>query len=122
MHHLEGFNSNIYLSFLLISPAQGILAVVESDEPGTDPDEDPDEDPDTDSQSSSTDNCTSTGRACRDAFYCESGICLPRCDEWEQYPHSSIVATDVTVTTAAAIGLITGIVVLVMSFIRWKRV
>ena len=80
-----------------------------------------DTDPGTDSQSSSTDNCTSTGRACREGFYCESGICLPRCDEWEQYPHAIVVAIDVIVILSAAVGLIAGIAVLILSCISWKR-
>ena len=60
---------------------------------------------------------------CRDGFYINTTLCacLPRCDTWEQYPHSTTVASDVFVVLAAIVGLIAGIAVLVISCIRWKR-
>ena len=93
----------MYRILCIRNPALG-FAVVESSEPDMD-----------------ADNCTSTGRACREGFYCDSGVCLPRCDEWEQYPHATVVAVDVIVILSAATGLIAGIAVLVFSCISWKQ-
>ena len=58
---------------------------------------------------------------CHDGFYVNAMSCLPRCDTWEQHPHSTIVITDVFVLLSAAIGLIAGVAVLVIAYIRRKR-
>ena len=61
---------------------------------------------------------------CRDDFYEDSEMCTckPRCDSWEQYPHSTVIVTDTVVIISASIGLLSGIAVLIISLIRRKRV
>ena len=75
------------------------------------------------SDSAADSNNTTCSRECRDGFYKNDTLCacLPRCDTWEQYPHSTTVASDFFVVLSATVGLIAGIAVLVISCIRWKR-
>ena len=53
-----------------------------------------------------------------------TSFCLPVCGHWAQYTHGTVVAIDVAIDVAiissAVIGVIASIVVLVISFIRWK--
>ena len=75
------------------------------------------------SDSASDNNNRACSLECRDGFYKNDTLCacFPRCDTWEQYPHSTNVASDFFVVLSAAVGLIAGIAVLVISCIRWKR-
>ena len=65
---------------------------------------------------------------CRNGFYCSEGrnganaVCIPSCHSWNQYPHATNIGIDFLVLTAACIGLITGVGVLVVAGLRWKRV
>ena len=60
---------------------------------------------------------------CSEGFYCDQSTarCLPLCKEWNEYPRSTEVATDVVVILSACIGVISATVVLVLSCVRWKR-
>ena len=60
---------------------------------------------------------------CRDGFYINTTLCacLPRCDTWELYSHTTTVVTDVFTLLSACIGFIAGVAVLVISCIRRKR-
>ena len=69
-------------------------------------------------------NCSSSTdcpNPCSDGFYCSSGVCLPRCDQWQQYSPAPVAATDAVAIINASLGLIAGIMGLVISCIRWKR-
>ena len=61
---------------------------------------------------------------CRDDFYKDSEMCTckPRCDRWEQHPHSTVIVADVIVIISASIGLLAGIAVLILTLMRRKRV
>ena len=61
---------------------------------------------------------------CREGFYCIEGanICNPSCHTWNQYPRSTNIAIDFLVLTAACIGVVTGVGVLVVAGLRWKKV
>ena len=62
---------------------------------------------------------------CREGFYClerATVACNPSCHSWRQYPHSTNVAIDFMVILAATIGVITGVGVLTVAGLRWKKV
>ena len=48
-------------------------------------------------------------------------VCRPECGEWEEFPHSTVVAIEVTETVAGVANMIGGAVVLVLSVIRYKQ-
>ena len=68
---------------------------------------------------------------CSEGFYvyvCEDisngtteEVCRPECGEWEEFPHSTVVALYVTQTVAAVANLFGGAVVLVLSAIRYEQ-
>ena len=61
---------------------------------------------------------------CREGFYCieGAGICNPSCHSWNQYPHSTNIAIDFLVLMSACIGMVTGVGVVVIAGLRWKKV
>lgn len=71
-------------------------------------------------------NCSTI--QCSEGFYCtvdatvNVSICRPRCDTWEQYPRSTLVASDVITILAAIIGLTAGTAGLIIASIRWRAV
>ena len=57
-----------------------------------------------------------------DFFLNEStGQCLPECGVWEELPHSTVVGIDVVVIFSAIVYLLSGVAVLVLSCINYKR-
>ena len=68
-------------------------------------------------------NCSTL--QCQEGFSCiavsNASICLPVCGSWEEYPRSTVVATDVVVILSGVIGFVSSIAVLVISCIRWNR-
>ena len=60
---------------------------------------------------------------CRDSFFREEGseICVPSCGMWHEYSDSEVIATDVVIGLAAGIGFLSGLAVITISFIRFKR-
>ena len=57
---------------------------------------------------------------CADQFIKVNGICYPRCDKFELSPHDVTVALKSSEVFAACYGLVVGIVVIILSFVRWK--
>ena len=57
---------------------------------------------------------------CADQFVKVNGTCYAQCDSFEQSPHDVTVVLTITRMFAACYGLIVGIVVLILSFVRWK--
>ncbi len=58
---------------------------------------------------------------CSTGFYCSGGVvCLPSCD-WKEITEDSSNLTDALVRLLVAVGVIVGILVLVISCIRRKR-
>lgn len=64
----------------------------------------------------------SSNISCRDDFTLVGGVCMARCDSWEQSPHGQIVAVRVIVILAACIVLLTSAAVFVLSCLRRKSV
>ena len=57
---------------------------------------------------------------CADQFVKVNGTCYPRCDSFEQSPHDVTVSLKAIRLFAACYGFTVGIVVLILSFLRWK--
>ena len=57
---------------------------------------------------------------CADQFIKINETCLARCDSFEQSPHDVTVVLTITRMFAACYGLIVGIVLIILSFVRWK--
>ena len=66
---------------------------------------------------------TSNGRTCSEGFYINesTGLCLPECGVWEQFPHSFVVAYDALAFLSVLIALLGSAVVLVLSCISYKK-
>ena len=66
---------------------------------------------------------TTTGRVCSEGFYINesTGLCIPECGVWEEFPHSYVVGADAVVISTTVIGLLSSAVVLVFSCISYKR-
>ena len=48
-------------------------------------------------------------------------VCRPECGEWEEFPHSTVVAIYITEIVAAVVYILGGAVVLVLSIIQHKQ-
>lgn len=62
--------------------------------------------------------------ACKEGFYCKNGtnVCSPECEYWVTNPRiDSNRALDVIVIVANSIGLLSGMLVLLISGLRWKK-
>ena len=61
---------------------------------------------------------------CQEGFFCreDASVCIPSCHTWNQYPRATNIAIDFLVLTAACIGVVTGVGVLVVAGLRWKKV
>ena len=57
---------------------------------------------------------------CDDQFIKVNGTCYARCDSFEQSPHDVTVAVEIIKIFAASYGMTIGIIVLIISFVRWK--
>ena len=57
---------------------------------------------------------------CADQFFKVNGTCYARCDSFEQSPHDVTVAVQNIQLFAACYGTTVGIIVLILSFVRWK--
>ena len=66
---------------------------------------------------------TSTGRVCNEGFYISenTGLCVPECGVWEEFPHSFVVGIDAVVIFSGIVYFLSGIAVLVLSCISYKR-
>jgi len=49
-------------------------------------------------------------------------VCKPRCGQWKEFPHSTVVATDAVVIVSASIGFIVANTLLILSCIRYRKV
>ena len=60
---------------------------------------------------------------CREDFFREEGseICVPSCETWHEFSDAEVIATDVVIGLAAGIGFLSGVAVITISFIRFKR-
>ena len=57
---------------------------------------------------------------CADQFIKINETCLARCDSFEQSPHDVTIILTITRMFAACYGLIVGILLIILSFVRWK--
>ena len=66
---------------------------------------------------------TSTGRVCNEGFYISesTGLCVPECGVWEEFPHSTVVGVDAVVIFSGIVYFLSGLAVLVLSCINYKR-
>ena len=66
---------------------------------------------------------TTTGRVCNEGFYINenTGLCVPECGVWEEFPHSFIVGADAVLIFSGIVYLLSGVAVLVLSCINHKR-
>ena len=66
---------------------------------------------------------TSTARMCNEGFYISesTGLCVPECGVWEEFPHSFSVGIDALVILLGIVYLLSGSAVLVLSCINYKR-
>ena len=60
---------------------------------------------------------------CREDFFREedSEMCVPNCYTWKAYSQTVTITTDVIVLSSSIVGFISGLFVLVISLIRFKR-
>ena len=68
------------------------------------------------------DSGTNVTRNCSADFYLENNLCLPECGEWEEFPHSIVVAVDVIVILSGIIYFIGFAAVLILSYVWPNRV
>ena len=66
------------------------------------------------------DNETECAIKCHNHFYCENNFCRPRCDQFREYSDEYLMLADGLTVTAASLGLICSIVVLVLFYLRRK--
>ena len=66
---------------------------------------------------------TSAPLDCREDFFREedSEICVPSCYTWKEYSQTETIAIGVIIFLSAIVGFISGLFVLLLSFIRFKR-
>ena len=72
-------------------------------------------------------NCSTI--QCSEGFHCAMttnsnvtfNVCKPRCDTWMQESDTTQAALDAVIIIAGMIGLTTGIVSLIITGIRWKK-
>ena len=67
-------------------------------------------------------NGTNSTIVCSEDFFLSSGVCKPQCGQWDEFPHSTVVATDAVMIVSASIGFIVANILLVLSCIRYRRV
>ena len=58
---------------------------------------------------------------CHDQFYCDDNFCKPRCDRFQEFSSSYLLGSDIVIAFCASLCLLTGISVLVISCLRYKR-
>ena len=46
---------------------------------------------------------------------------MPSCETWHEFSDAEVIATDVVIGLAAGIGFLSGVAVIAISFIRFKR-
>ena len=68
-------------------------------------------------------NDSDQDRTCSEGFYIDesTGLCIPECGVWEEFPHSFVVGVDAVVILSAIVYLLSGVAVLVLSCINYKR-
>lgn len=57
---------------------------------------------------------------CRDEFFIKNDTCIPRCDSWEQDPHSVAVALDIVELVGAVVSILGTIALVAVSCVRWR--
>ena len=65
----------------------------------------------------------STGRVCSEGFYISesTGLCVPECGVWEEFPHSFVSAINIVVLFCGIVHLLGASAVLILSCINYKR-
>lgn len=58
---------------------------------------------------------------CRANYALINGICHPICHLWEQNPHIQSVTLRAIAIAAITVGFVFGVAVIIISFIRYKR-
>ncbi len=72
-------------------------------------------------QNNNTHNTSSCQYNCSNDFYCREGlVCVPSCN-WKEIPKDSSDVTDILISLLLAASVIVGIIVLIISCIRRKR-
>ena len=59
---------------------------------------------------------------CRENFFREQegGLCFPKCEKWQEFSPSEVMATDAIILLSAAVGIIAAVAVIIISIIRYK--
>ena len=58
---------------------------------------------------------------CSSDFHLENFMCFPICEQWRQFSDAETALTVGSVTTAALIGILGSVAVIVASIIRYKN-
>ena len=60
---------------------------------------------------------------CREDFFREgdSKLCVPSCYTWKEFTPTETIIYDVIILLSAIVGFISGLFIMVISFIRFKR-
>ena len=66
---------------------------------------------------------TGISRVCSEGFYIDecTGLCVPECGVWEEFPHSFVVGTDAVVIISAIVYLFSSAVLVVISCINYRK-
>ena len=61
--------------------------------------------------------------ACREDFFREEGSndCVPNCHTWKQFSQAEVIIFDAIIVAANVVGFVAGIIVIVISIIRRKK-
>ena len=77
----------------------------------------------TDDAGEDTVNDTSTVRVCSEGFYISenTGLCVPECGVWEEFPKGFIIGFDAVVILSTSVNILSSTVALIISCISYKR-
>ena len=69
--------------------------------------------------------CNASKLVCSDGFYVgdKAGLsgCRPECGEWEEFPHGSVLTFDILIVLQAVVSIVSTVILMVLSTIRYKR-
>ena len=69
-------------------------------------------------------NVNSTGSVCQENFFADpdvnGGLCKPKCSTWLMYTRTTEIASLVVIGTATVIGILTTVVIIILSFVQFR--
>ena len=57
---------------------------------------------------------------CQEDFFLSGGLCKPKCSTWLMYSQTAEIASLVIIGTATVIGILTTVVIIILSFVQFK--